>query len=342
MTVRFKVLLLLSVIAVVLVFFEVVSDNAMQPAGNLNSSPNTTEDQANIRSSSEAGASLLSEAPASNDMSGVTTDEESALKRYIEFPDGDRVEITFRNGSLLHQVPPGLDNGEAPGFHDRLAPLAAQGDAAAAYRLYESLRKCRNAARTEADLNDSISQLHATFSVPDQSIEGATRILGTGTNLDLQIATMRSQFDRCRGVTEAQIAASNDYLEIAADAGVYPATLQYAQLIVGKDPARAKSYFEIAWESGDAKAAFELAKQYRDGYSGMEPDRVTAYAYLYVGAKASELMFEGRSGEVFDTVKAAIHEKSSRMMVDFTPYEIEAAIPIAKSLLEDNDKCCLY
>lgn len=340
MTVRFKLLLLLGVIAVGVVFFAVVSDNEMQPAGNLNSSSITSDHPATIRPSSDAGAFESNEAPASNDMSGL--DEEPAFKRSIEFPDGDRVEITFRNGSLLHQVPLGIDNGEDPGFHDRLAPLAAQGDAAAAYRLYQSLRKCRNAPRTEEDLNDSISQLYATFSVPDQSIEGGTRILGSETNLDLQIAAMRGQFVRCQGVTEAEIAASDDYLEIAADAALYPATLQYAQWIVEKDPARAKSYFEIAWKSGDVNAAFELAKLYRRGYSGTEPDRVTAYAYLYIGAKVSEAWFENRSGEVFDTVKAAVQEKSRRMMVEFTPYETEAAIPVAKSILKNNDRCCLY
>ena len=261
------------------------------------------------------------------------------LKRVVRFPDGDEIGVTFQSAESLKQKElSGAGNGD----FESLRRLALDGNGAAAYEVYKLQLQCANVPATTDALGRDVARMYETYSVPDTSNGSGTRQLGSETDLGLMEQRMRTQYGKCQEVSASDDTEPLDFLRIAADAGTYPATLEFARKLEKEDIQSAVKYFEIAWDHGDVNAVIALGQIYLQGYENVPPDRQKAFAYTYVGSQLSTAFYDGQSGEAVELVRTIVEERSEKRLADFYPSEVEAATPLAKAILRKNQRCCVY
>ena len=265
--------------------------------------------------------------------------QEVGLARVIEFIDGEEIEVIFRsaNSSAQYQA-----SAAAKGDIQRLREFALAGNGHAAYEVYQLARECASVPKTPEALENDISQMLQTFSVPAPSGKGEAVQLGSEANIFATEKRMRDQYVRCQPMHESGDLEPLEYLRIAADAGTRSATLEFASLLLKDNSDEAARYFEKAWDNGDVNGAWALGEIYLEGYGTEPPNRLKAYAYTYVGTQLAISLYDGLTGEPIDSKRKTLKEQSDKMLASFFPAEAEAATPLAKEILRENSRCCVY
>lgn len=266
--------------------------------------------------------------------------QDVGLARVIEFIDGEEIEVVFRSvdSSAQYQA-----SAAAKGDVRKLRELALEGNGYAAYEVYKLARECVNVPETFESLEDSITKMFQTFTVPHPSGEGEAVQLGSEADIFATEKRMRDQYVRCQPMHEIGGLEPSEYLRIAADAGTRSATLEFASQLLNDNSGEAAAlYFEKAWNNGDVNGAWALGEIYLEGYGDEPPDRLKAYAYTYVGTQLAISLYDGLTGGPIDSKRKALKERSDEMLAKFFPSEAEAATPLAKEILRANSRCCVY
>lgn len=253
----------------------------------------------------------------------------------ITFPDGEVIHFPLHpRPQRTRRFPEIVIDDYGSLRHD-----AEEGDAEAAFILGASLRSCRHSAPTQAALDQAIDELYQTQSY--SGFRGQGRIVVESTKeVELFERSLRDGFSTCRGLSEQQIGEGAGWLEQAADMG----DLRAMARVVSVNAASPKNfeYVQQLWDAGDAIALGWLAQYYagRHGNSIVEPDRVKAYAFVFL---STNRLMGGRSAF------PANPSPRTRMLQDhlaaesakLSPLEIEQALEMAKSLLMENANCCM-
>jgi len=292
--------------------------------------------EATVGRAEQGGDDLVLGRRQSNDLN-----QKSGLRGVVRFPDGEEVAVEFNSAELTEQRElSGIDLGD----FETLKQLAQGGNGAAAYRVYLFQVQCSSVPSTSDALEGAVAQMYETYSIPDSTSESGTRQLGSETDIGAMERRMRAHYARCQNVyDEAKHEKDSlDYLQIAADAGVYGATLEYARRLENDDVESAVQYFDKAWNHGDVNAALALGNIYLKGYGAETPNRLKAYAYTYLGTQLSAAFYDGQKGDAFDIVRPIVAERSKKLLAEFYPSESEAATPLAKAVLKENSNCCVY
>lgn len=250
-------------------------------------------------------------------------------------PDGEKVGIQWRSRPTT-EFP-------SPPFQQHLASLeerALSGDLGAALARYQVTEHCKWAYREDAELEEAVEALHQhhTFQsadMPDPVPVEPTKVAGFERIL-------RQNFEHCRGVPEEEDEEHVRWLELAVEGSSPYAMITYGER--QENVADALTYYEEAWELGEAAALPMLADAYQHMYdTGTEPeDKVLAFATF----SAYTAILEAGTGpgtghgqiaaREIARARAALEERS----VELQAYEVEEATQIAKKIIEENSLCC--
>lgn len=256
----------------------------------------------------------------------------------VHFGDSDSVQVRFRDFDFEWiNLPYRLADA-----YGELTDKALRGSGPAAFALYLIGEQCRIVAVDEEELERSINKLYSerTLYMPNQP---------SGTVLEdhdiaRHEADIRTQFERCQGLSEDQRAAGRDsWLTLAAENGYLPAVdrLSWVSYEQG-DVAKSLEYLNQAWSLGSPLALGGLYEVYLNGGDGIEPDPQLATAYLYL----REMLFDARHagadlGSVLERKNAANKSELNEQTASLRPKTAEMAKQMAQEILISNQHCCV-
>jgi len=253
------------------------------------------------------------------------------------FPNGATVQVIWRR--------PEVDTEFLPEpyarHHEDLVSRAQQGDTVAALSLHEMLGYCQSAYVSEARLNEALEILHQThrFKTPDLP---EPVLLAKPEKIPHFEANLIRDFQRCKDLEREDIDNREQWLKVAATGDSTGARLKYGSTI--EDHKVALPYFESAWEMGDIEALTLMASIYRHQYNTGEvpTDNVRAYAMYLAYAQLLDATMGPRSGhgQIAARQVARVQSNLADRASELQQHEIEEAIKIAITTVEDNKACC--
>lgn len=256
----------------------------------------------------------------------------------VQFGDGETAQVRFRDFDFEWINPP-FHLADAYG---ELADKALHGSGSAAFALYLIGEQCRSVAVNSEELESSINKLYAERALYMSNRSSATVL--EDQDIARHEADMRSQFERCQGLSESQRSAGRDsWLPLAAENGYLPAIdrLSWVSFERG-DIAESLDYLNQAWALGSPLALGGLYEVYMNGGDGIEPDPQLATAYLYLREKLFDARHVGANfGPVLERKNAANKLELKEQMATLQPGSAEMAIDMAQKILSSNPHCCV-
>ena len=273
-----------------------------------------------------------------------TTDQYLSMpqsrSRKVYFDELESVRVEFR--SFDKRVPI-FPLQIVDGYAD-FAEKARNGDAASAFSLYNALSQCQRAYTDEVDLETAIEKLHATRSLalPNRTEPMVFR----GEDIQNTETQLRNDYSRCKGLTDTQ--KFEDYrawLKMSADGEFLPAVdrLSWTQFEKGEFDDSLAS-LDKAWILGSPLATRGLYELYKHGHGNIEPDKVTAAAYLYLGTALAEAQRPPGSyekGGVIERMLGRSAELLEQELLSLNQHEVQTAVSMAREILTSNPNCCV-
>lgn len=238
----------------------------------------------------------------------------------VRFPDGDRVEIRWREPEQLSfEV-----TGNATTDYVPLRLAAEAGDGLAAFTLAMNLEACRQSYRDESALQAAIDKLRQTGMLDLPGLDHDIEIPSPGETQSY-VDELTTKYEACRNISDRQIAETELLIGMSAEAGNPMGEMEYGRRL--DDDVAKREYYERAWQGGQMHALLFLAESYRAGYDdGLDPvDKLRWYAAYFLHGQLS--------GAPHDTML----EQAEKELL---PREVDEALAIAKDMLRSNPNCC--
>jgi hypothetical protein len=219
--------------------------------------------------------------------------------------------------------------------YEKLRRDAEAGSASSARELFYGLRRCADAFRDQASLAAAIDQLYQThtFRRPNGVLERV--LVGDAPNdLETHERVLREDYDYCLNLPLEFLKEAPRWRDTAIANGAVDVALEYAYSV--REPAERAAAFFRAFELGTPAALGPLSDLYEHGWEGQMPDKVTAYAYAYAYAELMRLSL-GEKHVLSEAAESLLKEKTKLMY----RYQLDAAKPIVKRILEGNPNCCM-
>lgn len=260
----------------------------------------------------------------------------------LRFPSGETLTKTLRR--FTPSEPPVEYDPVFVNIHDQLVDAAVSGDAASARDLYHGLKSCRNAWRTESELETAVTLLKETGQVtyPAGSSYRDRRLRHSGHAADVA-EMMRTQYESCVGLTEEQLNAAEDWLYLAADSGDFLAIRELAHHFGDDSEASAELYQQL-WERGHVSATEALGIAYSNGTApGLDgqPDHIRSYAYTYAGFAVYKAIMERSNRPGAHNRIVSMDDVLAMRGGYLSPQQQAQAEQLAYDMLRENENCCL-
>ena len=287
---------------------------------------------------------MLSEPSASTDADAATqvvSNSIAAAENHGQsFSD---LEIRVRDAPLFEDPDVfAAFEGEQDRVYSTLISLAEDGNLAAYLGLYHILHGCRDAYKTESELEAGVADMHQLRRDPRSSPGN----IHDDFNPGFTERQMRDEFARCEMVSDEAVAEREKWRQDAARSGYPPAMVDSARSIVDSNPDEALDVYTRYWELGGAGGAGGLMTMYRDGWEGVAPDLVRSAAYGYISTQFSINFFDSfdtpRAKVGFADARQAILEYQHGLLSSISPAEFDQAYELANELLEGNPNCCFH
>lgn len=260
--------------------------------------------------------------------------------REIRFPDGETISIRLRSRPTKISIPNEssflLDLTQAQTL---LNDAYANGDASAAFRMWELRQFCETHLGDQASLEKALSDV---YEQEHYAGPWGMMLVGEGSGqriVDMADAVQR-HYEQCRDIETREGDSGVDWLGRAAEMGSSDALKQQGRQL-GKTRAAVQT-FEQAWQQGEIYANAWLSHLYANGVadeSGLTvQDPTQAYAHQYLFAALLEAKYSQQGGREHLFAQRAWDEVA-KMETGLHAHELENAYEIAKALLHDG--CCL-
>lgn len=258
----------------------------------------------------------------------------AATEYRIHFDDGSSIDVEWRPKTLVdgYQLPPVSSDD-----HEDLLYKASLGDPVAAFQLSELLTECRGAHESEAELEEAIAHARKTLEIRKPTF---TWIARGPQDLERAIHTsLLTPYEKCLGLGGAEKEEAEEWLRIAADAGIVKALTSYSRQFAD-DYKTAAKYLTKAWEAGDAKALTGLTSVYSTAWyqlreRGSPPGNlVRAYASFYAYYK---LLGASQERHTAGGLMRAVNAIEGNLSAD----EIKEGRRRAQQMIVNNENCCL-
>lgn len=255
----------------------------------------------------------------------------------IIFPDGDVLEVR------LYAYRSNFDTSvsDLSDSYHGLLDLARAGDTDAAYKLGTSLRSCKGAFKSNANLQLAIDSLISNYSYKTPEGERIEySVDGPGLGVATEVERLRTQFKSCRDITPQQVSEANEWIGVAAESGNLAAALEIANgLAPGLEKLEA---FERVWSLGEPNGLGWLSVALRDGWPGVKPDAVRSYAMALAHFELGRLVMKDRYG----SVSPGFREQEMLVILDRQRSQLShdqefRAVELAKELIIQNQNCCV-
>lgn len=285
----------------------------------------------------ESDSSLLStERPNVIVTEGADTSEtDRPFDHVVTFPDGEQYQVRMRPGPKHVIKYPDVLIDE----YDSLRLSAENGHPESAFVLHRALEQCREQAYAdEQELAEALETLRQTHIVVWPN--GRKARISDPTDVEGYESALTQPFKLCQGISAAQKAESNGWLEKAAKRGYRGAMMRLGEIHGNSE--KALEVMQEAWLNGHVLAVLKLADLHRMGWSDGEKlnrDDVAAYAHLYLYAQLMEPALGG-SGDLMASIHAEKRRELQLSAERLQPHELEQALEQAKAILKSNENCC--
>lgn len=256
----------------------------------------------------------------------------------IVFPDGSQQAVTFRPWGVVEGVVGFEEIADLSFQYEMYRQRAIDGDVVAAMSLESALRECSvYGYPDEKSLTSAIDKLLSERVLETPSGETANF---QGDQVLEEIELIKATAQRCKGITEEQIAEADDFLLLAYEQDSFHAINKVA---VNSPPGKNKFLaWKKAWEQGDFNAPGWIGKGYRENWHGEGEDPVRSYAYALLAYELKRIAYSDRNGNetaLFQRIAAA--SKHEERASSLSHEEYARAVDLAKSILASNTRCCM-
>lgn len=263
---------------------------------------------------------------------------------YLKFPDGDEVEVRFRNPAPFKDGKYRPDN-LAEGY-DALVSLANAGDAFAATQLFESLEGCSEMFyKTSEQMEELRSDALQTRTYKFKDPESGEIYVDDLDDDGIVLSAIENSFKHCDGVTAEMEAEAVTWQKRAAELGDLRLTKAYVRNELGNTK-EGRKYIKEVFDNGDYDAGSLLGiyllglkwpKSAEDLTQSVDEyqHRVDGFAYYYLAVSLAH------ADQTFGTGPAEIiHRDFNASIAHLMPHEHEAGIQRAKEILREHPACC--
>jgi hypothetical protein len=285
----------------------------------------------------EVDDASVSSTTASDSVESVNISHGHAAQAVIEFPDNNPIKITWRRPDGAN---PPLNRDDWG--YETLKTRAESGDEHAAFFLSALLKQCGQAFESEGQMQAAIDNMDQTHTIRFPGTDYESHIRNPERDIPLLTKGIRKLFDSCYGITAEQKMESSDWLQRSADGDHVPAIIEIANR--EEDNEIAIRQFTQAWDAGEGQVLLELSERYYANYqSGVEPtDKIRGYAALYLYTRIVEAGMgpDTGHGEIAGRQVAQAQQTLDRATADMLAHEIDEAIVLARSMIDENPNCC--
>lgn len=266
------------------------------------------------------------------EQSGLIATEPTEYR--IHFEDGSAIDVKWRPKTVVDGY--SLPSVSSDDYED-LVYKASQGDSVAAFQLSDLLTECRGAYESKADLEEAIAHAKKTLEIRKPTFTWIAR--GPEEMEQAVHTSLLTPYQNCLGLGGAEKEEAEEWLRIAADAGIVNALTRYSRQFEG-DYKTAAEYLTKAWEAGDANALMGLTSVYSNAwYQLREPggppgNLVRSYASFYAYFK---LLGASQKRGTAGGLMRAVNGIEGNLSAD----EIKDGRRIAQQMIVENENCCL-
>ena len=251
------------------------------------------------------------------------------FEKVFVFPDGEALTVSYDYSAEFSDPIEHLDDGVSGGFFDPLSEAAREGNARAAYTLYDSLSYCKEFPNTVGQVNEEVRLVR----------EGRMQ-LPPGRSPEEHINQLESGFRRCEGTDESMMAEATALLRLAADSGDTRSAIAYAFSLVESNPDIAEEYFNRLWMGGSISGLNGLAEIYgeRARANSSHELSVTAYAYAYAALAIRLVEIDGYPE--FTRVRTSGLNMLRDLELSASYAVAQSGTTLARDMIVENENCC--